>query len=158
MIDDPHDLGFIRLNIFGHLENRHRRSDLDRFPNRAGDLKHDVGLGGIVAGHSRRLRDLAAGICGVELERNDAGLARLDLTVPGPRGRAPATGTNVADLEQGRARVGEHEVVPDCLARADLAKIENWSGKFDFGTCGFRRARGGFGSRWRGGILSPCQA
>src|SRR5439155_26569376 len=132
--------------------------ELDRFPNSARNLKHQVGLAGIVAGHGRRLRDLAVEIGGVELEWNEAGLSRLDSPVPGPGGRAAAPGSNVGDFQQSPTGVGKRKVVSHQLARADLAKIENLGCKFNLGAGRSWRARGRFCPRQRSGSFSLRQA
>src|SRR6185369_8115304 len=106
-----------------------------------------------VTGHGRRLGHRAVEIGRVELERNHTCLARFDAPVPSTRGRAAAAGTDIRYLQQGATRVSKYKVVPNQLARADLAKIVNRGGKFDSGAGASRRAGDRFRHRRRSRVF-----
>ena len=98
--DDAHHTGFVGLAVGAEVKYRLDGADVDWLPNRAGELKAHVRLGGIVTGHRNALLDRTTVTGRIELDGDGAGFSRLDQLVPSSRRSAAATGPDLADFER----------------------------------------------------------
>ena len=120
-----HNFRLIGFFTFGRHEIDIGGLHFDGLPDMGAELEGVRGLNRVVASDRDSFGDRSAEAGRIELNRNLAGLSRLNLLVPREgRGASRATRPHSGDFKHGVTGVGDDVIVTHDLRGFDLAKVE----------------------------------